>query len=208
MARAHARAARGVMALLVTGLVGGCGQSGGSPIVVADGTSSSTTTTATTTTTTPTTAPSSTTIQPATTTTTQAQTSAQTPAHPLPIAVQPDAAMRRAGNAGPSSAILVPTSCSVSGASATAQGTFAGGFAPEVYARSGDVIDLYVFTAPQPGYPDGIQLATPSTAQSPRIGGKGPWTVTVPLDPSLGMPQRCLVAAQPTHDFQGAPSAY
>jgi hypothetical protein len=126
----------------------------------------------------------------------------------LPIAVQPDAAMRRAGNAGPTSGILVPSSCSVSGTSATAQGTYAGGFAPAVYARSGDVIDLYVFTAPQPGYPDGIQLATPFTAQSPRIGGGSTWNVTVPLDRSLGMPRRCLVAAQPTHDFQGAPSAY
>jgi hypothetical protein len=193
MARACATASRWVIAVVVTGLVGGCGQSGGSPIVVASGTSSSASSSS-----------SSTTSQ----TQTQTQTQTQAPTQPLPVSVQSDAAMRRAGNAGPTSAILVPSSCSVSGTSALAAGTFGSGFAPEIYARSGDVIDLYVFTAPQPGYPDGIQLATPSTPQSPRIAGRGAWRVTVPLDPSLGMPSRCVVAAQPTHDFQGAPSAY
>lgn len=126
----------------------------------------------------------------------------------LPISVQSDAAMRRAGNAGPSSSILAPTSCSLRGENLTAQGRYVGGFAPQVYPRYGDVIDLYAYTAPQAGYPDGIQLATPSTSQSPRIGGRGAWSVTVPVDRSLGTPARCVVAAQPTHDFQGAPSAY
>ena len=116
--------------------------------------------------------------------------------------------MRHAGNAGPSSSILLPTSCALRGENLTAEGSYVGGLAPQVYPRYGDVIDLYAYTAPQPGYPDGIQLATPSTPQSPRIGGTGSWSVTVPVDRSLGTPARCVLAAQPTHDFLGAPSAY
>lgn len=69
-----------------------------------------------------------------------------------------------------------------------------------------DVIDLYVFSRPTTGYPEGIQLASePFTRHSPFIGEKGPWTVTVPLDSTLGQPARCMVAAQPTMGFQGAP---
>jgi hypothetical protein len=63
-----------------------------------------------------------------------------------------------------------------------------------------------VFSRPAAGYPEGIQLAIePFTRHSPFIGGKGPWTVTVPIDRTLGQPARCMVAAQPTMDFQGAP---
>lgn len=126
--------------------------------------------------------------------------------HSVPVSVQSDAAMRAAGNEGPSSSILVPSSCKVTATSVTAAGTYRDGFATEIYARYGDVIDLYVFTRPRAGYPKGIQLASePFTRHSPFIGGKGPWTVTVPLDSTLGQPARCLVAAQPTMDFQGAP---
>lgn len=126
--------------------------------------------------------------------------------HSVPVSVQSDAAMRAAGNEGPSSSILVPTSCKVSATSVTATGTYRDGFGAEVYARYGDVIDLYVFSAPTTGYPEGIQLASePFTRHSPFIGGKGPWTVTVPLNSTLGQPARCMVAAQPTMDFQGAP---
>ena len=119
--------------------------------------------------------------------------------------------MRAAGNQGPSSSILVPSSCTVSSSSATATGTFSGGLAPVDYARYGDVIDLYVFSAPQSGYSEGIQLASPFTPSAPSVAGKGPWSVTVPLDTQLtnaDQPVRCVVAAQPTHDFEGAPSAY
>ncbi|MDA8366850.1 MAG: hypothetical protein M0Z62_07820 [Actinomycetota bacterium] len=119
--------------------------------------------------------------------------------------------MRAAGNHGPSSSILVPSSCTVSSSNATATGTFSGGLAPAVYARYGDVIDLYVFSAPQSGYSEGIQLASPFTPSAPSVAGKGPWSVTVPLDTQLSnadQPVRCVVAAQPTHDFEGAPSAY
>ena len=126
--------------------------------------------------------------------------------HSVPVSVQSDAAMRAAGNQGPSSSILVPSSCKVTARSATATGTYRDGFAAEVYARYGEVIDLYVFSRSTTGYPDGIQLAIePFTRHSPFIGGKGPWTVTVPLDRTLGQPARCMVAAQPTMDFQGAP---
>lgn len=126
----------------------------------------------------------------------------------LPISVQSDTAMRSAGNAGPSSSILVPSSCHLSGASVTAAGTYQGSFVPAVYARYGDVIDLYVFTASASGYSSGIQLGELSLAHPPALGGARTWTVTVPVDTSLGTPHRCLVAAQPTHDFEGAPSAY
>jgi len=126
--------------------------------------------------------------------------------HSVPVSVQSDAAMRAAGNQGPSSSILVPSSCKVTARSATATGTYRDGFAAEVYARYGEVIDLYVFSRPTAGYPEGIQLANePFTRHSPFIGGKSPWTVTVPIDKTLGQPARCMVAAQPTMDFQGAP---
>lgn len=126
----------------------------------------------------------------------------------VPVSGQSDAAMRIAGNNGPSSSILVPSSCTVSSTRATATGTYHGRLAPEVYRRYGDVVDLYVFSAAAPGYPQGIQLAAPFSAGAPPIGGIGSWTVTVPIEPSLGRPVRCLIAAQPTHDFEGAPSAY
>jgi hypothetical protein len=126
--------------------------------------------------------------------------------HSVPVSAESDAAMRAAGNEGPSSSVLVPSSCNVTARSVTATGTYRDGFAAEVYARYGDVIDLYVFSRPAIGYPEGIQLANePFTRHSPFIGGKGPWTVTVPLDSTLGQPARCMVAAQPTMDFQGAP---
>ena len=127
----------------------------------------------------------------------------------VPVSVQPDAAMRAAGNEGPTSAVLVPSSCVVTGATATVTGTYRYRPVPAVYQRYGDVIDLYVFSAPGDGYPRGIQLAEPFTRNAPFIGGIGArWAVTVPVFTSLGRPARCMVAAQPTMDFEGAPSAY
>jgi len=132
--------------------------------------------------------------------------------HSVPVSVQSGAAMRAAGNEGPSSSIMVPSSCTVTATSATATGTYQGGFVPAVYQRYGDVIDLYVFTRPLAGYPDGIQLANlPFTPRAPFIYGLSHrWSVTVPLERQLfafGQPARCMVAAQPTMDFQGAPGA-
>jgi hypothetical protein len=125
----------------------------------------------------------------------------------VPVSVQSDADMLAAGNHGPSSSILVPSSCTVTSTTATATGTYQGGFVPEVYRRYGAVVDLYVFSQPLSGYPQGIQVATLSSEHSPPIGGSGSWTVTVPVAKSPE-PARCVVAAQPTHDFQGAPSNY
>jgi hypothetical protein len=140
-----------------------------------------------------------------------ATTSLTTRAHgrSVPVSVQSDAAMRAAGNAGPSSSVLVPASCVVTATAATVTGTYRYQPVPAVYQRYGDVIDLYVFTAAVDGYQLGIQLAEPFTRNAPFIGGIGArWTVTVPVFTSLGRPARCMVAAQPTMDFEGAPSAY
>lgn len=149
--------------------------------------------------------PTSSTAQPTTATST---TDTALGGRSVSVSVQSDAEMRSAGNDGPSSSILVPSSCTVTSTSATASGTYRAGPAPEIYHRYGDVVDLYVFSSPAPGYAEGIQLATPFTRNSPPIGGSDSWTVTVPIDISLGQPSRCLIAAQPTHDFEGAPSAY
>jgi hypothetical protein len=82
--------------------------------------------------------------------------------------------MRAAGNGGPTSSILDPSSCTVTKTTATAAGRYGDGdFAPNVYNRYRDRIDLYVFTAPQPGYSSGIPLANPFTAPSGCVGGWG-----------------------------------
>jgi hypothetical protein len=81
--------------------------------------------------------------------------------HSVPVSVQSDAAMRAAGNQGPSSSILVPSSCKVTATSVTAAGTYRVGFAAEVYARYADVIDLYVFSRP--------------TTQHHRLRGRADW---------------------------------
>lgn len=128
-------------------------------------------------------------------------------ARQLPISVESDAYMQAEGNNGPSSSILLPAGCQVSGSTVSAHGTYRGGFASEGYRRYGDIIDLYVFTAPADGFPHGYQDAILSSEHSPRMSA-GTWTVAAPIDSSLGQPARCVVAAQPTHDWQGAPNAY
>lgn len=130
----------------------------------------------------------------------------------VPVTVQSNAQMRAAGNAGPSSSILHPTSCTVTAKTATARGTE--GRPADVYDRYGDRIDLYVFSARQRGFPAGIQVAAkPFTNKAPAVY-RGwsrvarSWKVTAPLIPGLARhyrPVRCMVAAQPTYDFQGAP---
>jgi hypothetical protein len=128
----------------------------------------------------------------------------------LPISVQTDSRMKAEGNNGPSSSELIPRSCEYSGRSVTAVGRLAGGFAPQTYDRYGDVVELYVFTRPERGYAQGIQVAVlhREVPGSMAAGKPGRWRVTAPVKRSLGKPARCLVAAQPTHDWQGAPSAY
>ena len=124
----------------------------------------------------------------------------------LPISVESDSQMKAEGNNGPSSSILRPTSCRVNGSTVTAEGRYTnGGFVPNVYDRYGDIIVLYVLAAPSPGYPDGMQLGASDVSESPAVGSRAPWHVSLPISPSAGAPARCVVAAQPTHDGQFAP---
>jgi len=122
----------------------------------------------------------------------------------LPISVESDSAMQAAGNNGPSSSILMPSSCVLSGDTVTATGTYQGGFAPNVYNRYGDVVVLYVFGAPSSGYPQGAQLGASPASNSPVIGS-GTWRVSTAVDLPTGQPVSCVVAAQPTHEVQLAP---
>lgn len=114
--------------------------------------------------------------------------------------------MKAEGNNGPSSAILLPTSCQLTGTTVTAAGTYTnGGFVPNVYNRYGDIIVLYVLAAPSAGYPEGMQLGASNLSESPVLGSRAPWHVSLSISPSVGAPARCVVAAQPTHDEQLAP---
>jgi hypothetical protein len=131
---------------------------------------------------------------------------ASAPAPQIPVSVESDSQMEAAGNQGPSSGILLPTSCRVTGTTVTAEGTYTnGGFVPNVYNRYGDVIVLYVLAAPSPGYAEGVQLGASEVSESPAVGIRAPWQVSLSISPSAGVPQRCVVAAQPTHDGQFAP---
>ncbi len=124
----------------------------------------------------------------------------------LPISVESDSQMKAEGNNGPSSSILLPTSCRLTGTTMTAEGTYTnGGFVPDVYDRYGDIIVLYVRAAPSPGYAEGIQLGASVVSESPVVGSHAPWHVSLSISPSLGVPARCVVAAQPTHAGQFAP---
>ncbi len=124
----------------------------------------------------------------------------------LPIAVESDSQMKAEGNNGPSSSILLPASCRLTGTTVTAEGTYAdGGFVPNVYDRYGAIIVLYVRAAPSAGYPGGMQLGASDVSDSPVLGSRAPWHVSLSISPSVGVPARCVVAAQPTHDAQLAP---
>ncbi len=124
----------------------------------------------------------------------------------IPISVESDSQMKAAGNDGPSSSILLPTSCQLTGTTITAQGMYTnGGFVPNVYNRYGDIIVLYVFASPSPGYAAGMQLGASDVSESPVLGSRAPWHVSLSISPSLGAPARCVVAAHPTHDGQFAP---
>lgn len=120
----------------------------------------------------------------------------------LPVSVESDADMAAAGNEGPSSSILAPASCSRQGDTVTASGGYTnGGFAPNVYDRYGDVVELYVYDV------GGSELAVTGSEQRPAIGGYGSWAVSAPLDPAAtSRPARCVVVAQPTHALVLAPS--
>lgn len=117
----------------------------------------------------------------------------------LPISVESDAQMQAEGNNGPTSSVLFPASCQVDGTTVRATGTTQG--ASEVYTRYGDIIVVYLFTAPSSGFTQGAQLAVSSLNQTTPVGD-GNWQVSATFDPSAGQPARCSVAAQPTHDEQ------
>jgi hypothetical protein len=128
------------------------------------------------------------------------------PGEQFPISVESDSQMRAEGNYGPSSLILLPASCRLTGTTITAEGTYTdGGFVPNVYNRYGDIIVLYALGAPSPGYPEGMQLGASDVRESPVLGNRARWHVSLPLYQSAGVPARCMVAAQPTHDGQFAP---
>ena len=147
---------------------------------------------------TPTSIPSTTTTVPSTPTTT---TPSVPPSTSLPISVQSDGAMHAAGNDGPSSSVLLPSSCVLSGDTVTAIGTYQGGFAPNVYNRVGGVVVLYVMGAPSAGNPQAAQLGASPISSSPPMGS-GTWQVSTTVDRSKGGPASCIVAAQPTHQIQ------
>jgi hypothetical protein len=94
------------------------------------------------------------------------------------------------------------------GSTVTASGTTSN--VSEGYLRLGDVVELYVYTAPSSSYPNGIQLGYLSEEKAPYIegGSGGAWTVSVPLDTSLGTPATCAVTVQATHQIENSPSAY
>ena len=124
----------------------------------------------------------------------------------IPISIESDSQMKAEGNHGPSSSILRPTSCQLTGTTITAEGTYTnGGFVPNVYDRYGDIIVLYVLAAPSPGYAEGMQLGVSDVSESPLVGSSAPWHVSLSFSPAVGVPARCVVAAQPTHDGQFAP---
>jgi len=134
------------------------------------------------------------------------QADAAGPTRQLPISVESDSQMKAAGNDGPSSSILLPTSCRLTGTTVTADGRYSnGGFVPNVYDRYGDIIVLYVRAAPSAGYAEGVQLGASDVSESAAVGGHARWQVSLSIFPSAGVPARCVVAAQPTHDPQFAP---
>jgi len=91
---------------------------------------------------------------------------------------------------------------------ATASGTFNPDFFGESYVRAGDVVELYVYSSPGATDPNGTQLADLGSEHPVPVGRTGPWQVSVPLDPELGLlPTECRVAVQSTHAFMGAGNA-
>lgn len=146
--------------------------------------------------------PTSTTTSTSSTSTSSSSTATGASRGAIPITVESDVQMQAEGNNGPSSSVLLPTSCQVVGTTVTATGVAQG--VSEVYDRYGDIIELYLFTPPSNGYQQGEQLAASSYKDAPPVGAGG-WEVSTSFDPSVGQPARCVVAAQPTHDVQLAP---
>ena len=111
-------------------------------------------------------------------------------------------------SAGENPAVLVPTSCTITGGVATATGTFNRDFYAESNVRVGDVVELYVYSSPGATTPTGTQLADLASEKTEPVNGTGLWQVSVPIDPELVQaPAECRVAVQSTHAFMGAGDA-
>lgn len=77
-----------------------------------------------------------------------------------------------------------------------------------MYKRYGAVVELYVYSSPTTGYPQGTQLANLSGGEIPfPMYNEGPWVVTTTVDLTLGSPVGCVDAVQPTHDGMGSGQA-
>ena len=108
----------------------------------------------------------------------------------------------------PAPSVLLPQSCVVQDDVVTAVGTFASDHAGEERARSGAVVELYVYASPSTSSPAGMQMGDLSLEHPYPMWKQGPWTVTVPVDATLGPAIRCSVEVQPTHHFEQVPNAY
>ncbi len=126
------------------------------------------------------------------------------PNQSLPIQVQ-----AATDGDSPSQSILTPLSCVVTGSMVAAKGTYSG-LAEEYYRRIGAVVELYVYSAPTTGYPDGIQLGLSSQEKPAMVlgGSRDRWETTVPFDAGHGPPARCAVTVQATHQPEYSPSDY
>ncbi|HZU79605.1 MAG TPA: hypothetical protein VE991_06785 [Acidimicrobiales bacterium] len=153
-------------------------------------------------------------VEPTTTTsTTAAATGTPDAGTSLPIGVQ-----AVDDGVSPPASILAPVSCRLSGSLVTAQGSYTGAVS-EGYLRVGDVVELYVYSSPVAGLPQGVQLGALSSERPAQVGlgptgasttgpGAVSWTTTVPIETAAGTPARCAVTVQATHQFEGAPNAY
>ncbi len=103
------------------------------------------------------------------------------------------------------SSIISPTSCTLQNGTLTARGTFASG--SESLGRSGDVVELYAYTAPVDGGQTYQVIDLASEHPFALGGGSGSWSVTGLVDTQVGVPADCFVAIQSTHAFMGAGSA-
>jgi hypothetical protein len=135
---------------------------------------------------------------------TATRTSTTVPGHSLRIIVQPVN-----DHVSPDASVLQPTTCVLRGSEATAAGIYSG-FVAQGYLRVGDVVELYVYTEPMPGYPEGLQLGVLSSERPAAVvaGTGASWTTTVPVNLTLGTPAVCAVTVQATHQFEGASNAY
>ena len=114
-------------------------------------------------------------------------------------------------SSGGDPAILLPRSCGLHGNVVTATGTYdpshggLGDYAPEYYTRFGDVVELYVYSAPSPEHAQSNQIADLDSERPYPMSRPGPWTASARIEEGLGTPDLCVADVQPTHDFQGAP---